>query len=228
LPVATRGSQRWLQVAVNHRPQVLHDALVRSGALQAGEHVTWRSPLEADDFREFRDDAALTLAGIANLRRRLADFWPARGPVWDAIGVTSAGRPLFVEAKAHIAEAASPGTRASESSKSRIVQSLEEARRFYAPRATASWCDVFYQYANRLAHHYFLREANALPSVLVFVYFTNDGEMNGPSSEEEWKGAVCLLHAVLGLPHDLRSKGVFEAFVDVQALTSLQPSETSR
>ena len=191
---------------------------MRSGAIDAGETVAWRSPVEADAFRELRDQAALSLAGITHLQRPLSDFWPARGPVWDGVGVTSTGRPVFVEAKAHIAEAASPGTRASDSSRLRITQSLEEARRFYAPRATASWCDVFYQYANRLAHHYFLREANGLPSILAFVYFTNDADMNGPSSEDEWKGAIRLLHAVLGLPHDLRGRGVYEAFVDVRNL----------
>jgi len=37
-------------------------------------------------------------------------------------------------------------------------------------------------------------------------------------SEEEWNGAVRLIHAVLGLPKDLRSYGVYDAFLDAKLL----------
>jgi len=77
---------------------------------------------------------------------------------------------------------------------------------------------VFDQYANRLAHHYFLRKLNGVQAALVFLYFTNATEMQGPTSELEWKGAVRLIHSVLGIPADLKSFGVFEAFVDVSDL----------
>jgi hypothetical protein len=148
----------------------------------------------------------------------LRDFWPRRGPVWDAIGSTSAGTSIFVEAKAHIPEAASPGSRATPASLRLISQSLREARRSYAPKATSEWDVTFYQYANRLAHHYFLTTVNRLPSVLVFVYFLNAPGMDGPASEMEWKGAIRLLHAALGLPKRLEQRGVFDAFVDVREL----------
>src|SRR4029078_11196556 len=144
---------------------------------------------------------ALKKAGVEALPvRALSDFWPARGPVWDAIGRTTEGVAIFVEAKAHIPEAASPGTRASPTSLELISRSLEEARRWYAPKASASWTGTFYQYANRLAHHYFLREVNKVPTKLVFVYFTHDPDMTGPENESEWHGAIRLLHAALGLP----------------------------
>ena len=150
--------------------------------------------------------------------RALNDFWPPRGPVWDAIGRTTEGVAIFVEAKAHIPEAASPGTRASLTSLELISRSLEEARRWYAPKANASWTGTFYQYANRLAHHYFLREVNKVPSALVFVYFTYDPDMRGPESECEWHGAIRLLHAALGLPAQLEHRGVFDVFLDVRRL----------
>jgi hypothetical protein len=122
---------------------------------------------------------------------------------------------LFVEAKAHIPEAASPATRATPASLELISRSLAEARRWYAPKATADWSGTFYQYANRLAHHYLLNEINKVPSILVFVYFTGATEMSGPVDAREWRGAVRLLHAALGLPAHLESRGVFDAFVDV-------------
>jgi hypothetical protein len=215
---ASAGSQRWLQIAINRKPQLLTSALHRSGALGLRTLVTWQSPLENDDFREYRDRAALDKTGITKLKRPLEDFWPARGPVWDALGTTSEGHSLFIEAKAHIPEAATPSTKASPASRELIDRSLAEARQFYAPRATTIWSNLFYQYANRLAHHYFLKEINQVSSALVFLYFVNADDMLGPMSEEEWQGAVRLIHAVLGLPKDLKSYGVFDAFLDTRLL----------
>ncbi|OLC94839.1 MAG: hypothetical protein DMG35_21010 [Acidobacteria bacterium] len=218
---ASAGSQRWLQVAANRKPQLLTSALQRSGAIGPRVSIAWYSPLEKEDFQEYRDGKALEKAGIgkANLKMPLEEFWPARGPVWDALGITSEGHALFIEAKAHIPEAATPTTKATaEASKKLIEGSLARARKFYAPRATASWGNPFYQYANRLAHHYYLRRINEIPSVLVFLYFVNADDMLGPTSEEEWRGAVRLIHAVLGLPKDLRTYGVYDAFLDARLL----------
>jgi hypothetical protein len=217
---ASAGSQRWLQVAVNRKPQLLLAALQRSGAIALRLGVTWCSPLEKENFEEYRDGKALEKVGIAktNLERPLEGFWPGRGPVWDALAITSEGHPLFLEAKAHIPEAATPATRASLTSLELIERSLREARQFYAPRATATWSNLFYQYSNRLAHQYFLRKLNDMPSTLVFLYFVNADDMLGPVSEEEWHGAVRLIHAVLGLPKDLKRFGVFDAFLDGRLL----------
>ena len=215
---ASAGSQRWLQVAVNRRPQLLESALRRCGAIGQRSSVTWKSPLEGDAFREYRDNAALAKVGLADLKKPLNEFWPARGPVWDALGVTSEQSTLFLEAKAHISETASNATKASAKSLELIDQSLAEARRFYAPRAKTNWRNLFYQYANRLAHHFFLTHLNGLSSTLVFLYFLNADDMLGPMSEEEWHGAIRLIHAVLGLPKDLRSRGVFDAFLDARLL----------
>lgn len=215
---AGAGSQKWLQIAVNRKREILLDALRESGAVDGQTQVTWHSPLEEESFREYRDDAALKKAAINKLREPLHEFWPSRGPVWDAIGVTSKMGSLFVEAKAHIPETTSPATKASPDSKGLIDQSLAKARSFYAPKATAAWSSVFYQYANRLAYQYFLRERNQLRSTLVFLYFLNDNQMHGPTSKEEWKGAVSLIHAVLGISKDLSSHGVFDAFLDTKLL----------
>ena len=185
---ASAGSQRWLQLAVNRKPQLLTSALQRSGAIGSRASVTWNSPLEADDFREYRDRTALLKAGVGvpNLKKPLEQFWPARGPVWDALGLTSEGHPVFVEAKAHIPEAASPATKATAAASQDLIErSLCEARKFYAPRATANWSKLFYQYANRLAHQYFLIRLNDVPSALVFLYFLNADDMLGPMTKEE-------------------------------------------
>ena len=68
---APHGSQRLLQIAVNNRPERLQSALRKSGALGRRESVSWASPLAREDFREYRDGAAvakLGLKGIAKIR----------------------------------------------------------------------------------------------------------------------------------------------------------------
>jgi len=177
---AAKGSQRWLQIAVARAPGLLDVALRSSGAIGECETVTWGSPLAREDFAEYRDREALRCLGILDLAKRsLIQFWPPRGPVWDALGVASGRAKILVEAKAHIAEAASPGSKASEESLAHIRRSLEEARAWYGPRATADWTGPLYQYANRLAFHYLLSKLNGIPSRLVFLDFVNAEDVGG-------------------------------------------------
>ena len=217
---AARGSQKWLQISIDQKPEILLAALRESGALAAGETVVWKSPLKESrpPFRELKDTEALEAVGVTKFRTQLEEFWPRRGPVWDAVGVTSAASPVFVEAKAHISEAASPATKASEASKKLIQDSLTKARSHFARRSKCDWSCNFYQYANRLAYHFFLRKLNDVPSKLVFLYFLNDQDLNEPANEDQWRGAIRLIHSVLGIPPDLSSRAIFDAFVDVRAL----------
>ena len=216
----TLGSQRLLQLAVNRRPELLRSALRKSGALGRRESVTWKSPLRSDGFREYKDSAALQLLEIGDgLKVPLSAFWPSRGAVWDGLGVTSQNRPLLVEAKAHIPEAASPGTQASPKSRELIEKSLLKTRKHLAPRSKAVWTGTFYQYANRLAYQYYLRILNGIDSSLVFLDFTNAVDMDGPTTEEEWRGATRMIHAVLGLPPSLERFSVFHAYLDARHLT---------
>jgi hypothetical protein len=127
---------------------------------------------------------------------------------------------ILVEAKAHIGEIKSPPTQAkSQQSVARISASLEETRRFARGSDYVDWSRVFYQYTNRLAHLFLLRELNRVPAWLAFVYFLGDTDMGGPTSVEEWRGALKLLEAVLGL-HDGHplSQWVIDVFVDVREL----------
>ena len=218
----TIGSQRLLQLAVNLRPELLQSALRKAGALRKREAVSWASPLASDNYTEYRDQAALEKLSLRDrVTTPLREFWPLRGPVWDALGVTSRGRPIMVEAKAHIPEAASPGTRASPKSMELIERSLRITRKYLAPRASAPWTGTFYQYANRLAYQYYLRVLNSVDSSLVFLDFTNAVDVDGPTTEDEWRGATRIIHAVLGLPASLDHFGVYHAFVDARTLTDL-------
>jgi hypothetical protein len=198
---------------------VLRNALVDSGAVSQHEEVQWTAPLASEGFAEPRDEGALRKAGISKLPvRSLADFWPRRGPVWDAVATVGSGASLFVEAKANVREAASPPSKASTTSLAKIRAALEEARGFYAPDSTFDWPGVFYQYANRLAHHYLLSQVNRLDSRLVFLYFLNAEDVRGPTSVAEWHAVTKLIHAALGLPPQLHEHRVHHAYVDVHAL----------
>jgi len=213
------GSQRLLQVAVAEYPDLLNQALKKAGAISNSETVAWTSPLSKDQFKEFQDQAALEKIGVANfITYPLSKFWPKGGPVWDATGITNSGRSVLVEAKAHIPEAASPASGASPKSLAHIEASLEAARKHYAPKSTAVWSGTFYQYANRLAHQYYLQKLNNIPSLLIFLNFINATEIDGPTSELEWEGAVRLIHAVLGLPKSLQSHGIYHAYIDAKSI----------
>ena len=213
------GSQRLLQVAIARHSDLLNKALQKAGAITASETVSWTSPLEKDQFKEFQDNAALEKIGVSNrLTYPLNKFWPRRGPVWDATGITNSGRPVLLEAKAHIPEAASPASGASPKSKELIESSLEAARKFYSPRSSSVWSGTFYQYANRLAHQYFLQKLNNIPSILIFLNFINATEMDGPETALEWEGAIRLLHAVLGLPKNLEKHDIYHVYIDANLL----------
>ncbi len=217
---ATRGSQRWLQLAVAEAPDLLRSSLVACGAVKPSESVAWSAPLASESFAEPRDEEALRKAGIVKLPdRSLHDFWPKGGPVWDAVARVG-NASLFVEAKAHIKEAESPPSKASPQSLLKIQAALAEARQFYAPASLADWHLTYYQYANRLAHHYLLKHLNGIDSRLVFLYFLNAKEMNGPSHTHEWEAVTSRIHAALGLPASLQSLGVFHAYLDVSELNA--------
>ena len=220
MPSQTLGSQRLLQLAVNRRPELLLSVLKKAGVLQRRQSIEWKSPLASKDYAEYRDNIAMTELGLAKkLQVPLRDFWPARGAVWDALGIMSNDNPVLVEAKAHIPEAASPGTKASPRSRQLIERSLLKTRRHLAPKSKAIWTGTFYQYANRLAHQFFLCELNGIESKLVFLDFTNASDMDGPTTEQEWRGATRMIHAILGLPPSLEQFGVYHAYLDARQLT---------
>ena len=187
------------------------------------EYIEWRSPLESEDFLEYRDQAFLEHLGLRPQRRKLSDFWPGRGPVWDGLARTSAGRSLLVEAKANIPEFNSSPTGASGRSLTKIEEALEETRAFLRVTSATDWTRCFYQYANRLAHLYFLRELNGIDAALVFVYFTDDTTIPGvdPVSREGWEAAIGLATNHLGLRSSSPwiRENVVDVFIDVNDLS---------
>lgn len=215
---ASKGSQHWLQVLVNHRPEVFARGLAAHLDGSEAGGIEWLSPLREDGYAEYRDESFLERLGVTLRKRALSSFWPRGGPVWDGLGRTTNGELLLVEAKAHIPEALSTPSAASPKSLELIQRSLGATKRLLGCRSKVDWAAAFYQYTNRLAHLYLLRELNGLPAHLLFVSFVNAEDMDGPKAKEEWVGAYRLIHAYLGLrPHRLLGYA-HHVFVDVREL----------
>lgn len=214
-PAGTRGSLKWMQGLASRHAHLLDEAIRVAGGLQPGESIRWVSPCEADAWAEYRDAAFLARVGQQHLAEALARFWPRGGPQWDALGVGDRGTILLVEAKAHLSELAST-CQASPASRERIAASLELAKAALGASSRSNWLEGFYQYANRLAHLHFF-QSHGIPAKLVFVYFTNDAQMNGPASEAEWKAGLAHVYRHLGLPTS-GVPDVINVFIDSSAL----------
>lgn len=217
---AERGSQKWLQVAVNEKSDYLNGAIRETMSLPSGANIVWLSPLAAEDYAEYRDEAFVKRLGLKLDRRPLASFWPRRGPVWDGLALTSEGDVLLVEAKAHIPEMVSPASQASPGSLALIVDALEATRASIAPRSTANWSGTFYQYTNRLAHLHLLRTLNDIRAHMVFLYFVGDADVGGPASKAEWEGAIKVTEAYLGLGMHKLSAYIHHVFLNVANLAT--------
>jgi hypothetical protein len=198
-PEGTRGSLKWIQRAVNDRSAVLNAPLLPM--LKDARSIAWRSPLRRDDFAEYSDADFLKLIGLEEWSGALAEFWPRRGPQWDALGVSDRGDVLLVEAKAHLAEVCSPATQASAASRDRIQAALSETALAFRAEPRAPWTDVFYQLANRLAHLHFLR-SKGVTAWLILSNFIGDLDMKGPQTSREWEAAYLVAYHVMGIHAD--------------------------
>ena len=238
-PHANRGSRRWLQVLVNCRPELLNDAIAQRLA-ELPDDIDWRSPIVEDHYAEYRDQSFLDrLAGSFYYRPpeqpqgQLTDFWPRFGPQWDGLAVTDRGQILMVEAKAHIPEMVTAPTQArGESARQKIQESLGRVKTFVNSKAPVDWSNSFYQYGNRLAHLYWMREVNGHDAYLVNLYFYNDREMNGPESVAEWEAAIKLQEVFLGVRQSFQTgyspdpwvgAYVLDVFVDVNSIPVRYP-----
>lgn len=185
-----KGSQKWLQIAVAQAPQAVQPAGL--------PRLEWRSPLGSDDNAEYMDTAFLDRLGLSHLAPALAAFWPVSGPRWD--GLARAGDAVvLVEAKAHLREALStPCAASSPASRAQIAAALGAAKRGLRADDRSDWMRCFYQYANRLAHLWWLRQAG-VDAHLVMIGFLNDAESRGPAEAGAWHAIYLAAHHAMGL-----------------------------
>ncbi len=216
----TKGSLKWIQRLVNERPALISQQITTAINLRKDDNIHWLSPLSTDEYAEYRDASFTQKLGATLNRRSRKSFWPDLGPQWDALGKTDSGKIILVEAKSHLKEIVTPGTQASETSRKKITASLEETKTFLKVDPSVNWSGTFYQYTNRLAHLYLLRILNKIDSYLVFVYFLNDDEMEGPKTVREWQAGITVMEAALGLRKNRLSHFIIEIFIDLRELSS--------
>lgn len=210
-PEGQRGSLKWIQLAVERSPHVLQPAGLPP--------ITWVSPRLDDARAEYRDAAFLEVLGLGGHAPALAEFWPQRGPQWDALGQTERG-PVLVEAKAHVQEFFSPASQAGALSMTRIRHALDSVRADLGVTSGADWSQLFFQYANRLAFLWWLR-SRGIDAKLLFVSFLHDTDMHGPQHAETWEVAFACAEYALGLPkgHKLRAH-ILHVTPDVRQLSA--------
>lgn len=198
-PAETTRSEHWLRIAVNGRTEELDASVTRAFGWPAHERIQWLSPVKDDDFAEYYDQEFLGRLGLPTLKIPLREFWPSGGPRWDGLARTDSGKVVLVEAKAHIEEMVDFESKASPESLELIHRSLDRVKSACGAAAAAPWFSPFYQYANRLAHLYYLAELNHVDAHLLFISFANAPDVPVPATAEQWEGAHRLAWKCLGL-----------------------------
>jgi hypothetical protein len=213
--IGARGSLKWMQTLVASGRHLIDPELRGRLGLPDEASIEWRSPLAEDQQAEYRDASFLTRIGLSYLAPELRKFWPHRGPQWDGLAVSS-GMRILIEAKAHVDELGSHCV-ASPRSRQQIANAFYATKRDLGASEDCDWLDGYYQYANRLAHLKFLRAAG-VDAHLVFLYFTGDRDIGGPTSPVEWENALIKVYRHLGLDPERSPPGVHSIYVNVQDL----------
>jgi hypothetical protein len=204
--MAYKGSQLQTQIYVNARTSELDEAIRAAlPTLPPNAAIEWCSPLAASSFVEYHDASFLGAVGQDHLAGSLREFWPMRGPHWDALARVSpvAGEPrgvLLVEGKSYPKEMAGGGTKAEGASRDHILQAMAATQAAVGMTPDPErWLGRYYQFANRLAHMVWLR-SQGVDAWIVHLLFTDDP--HGPTSEGQWSAAMSELHAELGVTEE--------------------------
>jgi hypothetical protein len=102
-----------------------------------------------------------------------------------------------VEAKAHVGEMTSSCS-AMPKSREQIVRSLDQVKKELGAVEEADWLKGYYQLANRLAHHWFLRQ-HGVDAWLVLIQFTGKTRMPTSSARESLRTRLCRSDAASGV-----------------------------
>jgi hypothetical protein len=226
-PRAKRGSQKWIQDIVNACPELLNFHIQEKIKSLSGREICWKSPQKGKNFAEYRDSDFLKEIGLEQLTEELNQFWPKNGPQWDALGKTKDDKGfILVEAKANVPEITSSCSAKDRKSLTIISERLAETQRWLKCRnPQIDWKYGFYQYANRLAHLYFLKEKAQKEAYLVFLYFVDDST-HIPTSLDAWNSALKLQKQLMGLSSRILSDKVIELFINTYEIKSFLPLTT--
>lgn len=203
-----RGSRLQMLTYVEEGTATLDRAILDSLGMAASDdaRLEWVSPLRVEGYAEYRDAEFLQRLGLSNLTTALADYWPQRGPCWDALAVLHASDSeqvgiVLVEAKSHRLEICGNGCGATSAKSMKLIDAgLALTQEWLSVKRSNQWKSSLYQYANRLAHLHFFRQV-ARPAVnawLVNLYFLDDPYR--PTSQAQWDDFLPEIKWALDLP----------------------------
>jgi hypothetical protein len=218
---ALKGSQKQIQTCVNEWEPGFSQRVLEAleASIPQGAYLSWMSPLANDKFNEYRDNEFLDKLELTPHGAALHEFWPSRGPCWDALAVVRADGTqgaVLVEAKSHATEMESSLGAESTRSEEKIRRALDETARDLGVAVNPNWTERYYQAANRYAHLYFLRKIAKVPAWLVNVYFVNDNSIGSPRTEQQWKVALKEVKEQMGLTGK-QIPFTAELFIDLKA-----------
>jgi hypothetical protein len=224
---ADKGSQKWIQDLINACPELINTRIQEKVASLHGREICWCSPLWHDDFAEYRDAAFLKVLHLQEVSEELKKFWPRNGPRWDALGKTADEKAfILVEAKANVPELISTCGAKSDKSLETISAGLAETQRWLkCQKPLIDWQSGFYQYANRLAHLYFLRGKARKEAYLVFLYFVADST-HIPASQDAWDAALELQKKLMGLSTESLAGKIINVFLDIGEVKTIDQRGT--
>lgn len=213
-----KGSLKLLQLLVNKNSNLINEKIKEELPGLSKSTLDWISPLEKDGYAEYTDNDFIEQIGLNPKEVNLKNFWPRGGANWDALATTDRSEIILVEAKANIPELVSSPSGAGVKSMKQIKESLKNTKSFLNKTNEIDWTGKFYQYTNRVAHLYFLREHCNQKAYLVNIYFIGDDSVNGPETKEEWLGAIEVMNLYLGLNSHKLKKYMADIFVDVNEI----------
>jgi len=163
---AFAGSQRNIQAYTNN--PALTDALNRA-VREAFPHIAaaeieWRAPLAEHRYEEPRDETLWTAIRRPDLQEAAAEWWPRRGPAWDAVALADgpSDKPsvILIEAKANIPEFTGGGFAGNNENSIRMIHAAlgGTLERLDSEASLTAWTGPHYQLANRLAWTLWLRD----------------------------------------------------------------------
>ncbi|MFI5056743.1 MAG: hypothetical protein ACHQLQ_01025 [Candidatus Acidiferrales bacterium] len=211
-----RGSKLQIRRLINDDPQRIEEQLRKDIPGWGTAKFDWRSPLVSEQYSEYCDEEFLAVLGLQDYSEALAGgFWPRRGPNWDALARVALPHSavLLIEAKSHRSEMASCYGGGRKSLKI-IEAAFHKTQEWLQPHKHREWTSPFYQFANRLAHLYFLRKECGLEAWLAHVYFTGDPYY--PTSREQWDDWLREVRFELGIG-DGKIEGLVDVFLAVNA-----------
>lgn len=222
-PPAIEGSRKWTQILVNQNTELLNKKLRETLQLNDSEKIDWISPLATDNYTEYFGQGYVDLLEY-KLNVKLEDFWPRLNFPWSAIGKSSSGKLILVDAKSSLSDYVAYGANIDDWDDEKEVEltkhSLQLAKRFFMYSGTGDWLNRFHKYSSRLVNLYLLRNLNELDVYVPFIHYLND--VNGVSTVQEWEATLELLYSYFGISNWGRrrlQKYAPTVFIDVKELS---------